>query len=54
MREGFACDVLYNGIDLFLQIFTSGLWISEVRNSGLTTIVDDERREQEMALTLFF
>lgn len=29
-REGFTCDRLYNGIGLCLQVFTSGLWISEV------------------------
>lgn len=54
MREGFACDGLYNGIELFLHIFTSCIWISEVHSNGLTTIVDDECREQEMALMLFF
>jgi len=54
-REGFASDGLCNGIDLFLQIFASGLWVSKVSNNGLTTIVGDEcRREQEMVLTLFF
>lgn len=51
MREEFACDGFYNGIDLCLQIFTSGLWIGEVRNNGSTTVVDDEYREQEMAIT---
>lgn len=50
VREVCACDGLYNGMDLCLQIFTSGLWISEAHNNGLTTIVDDEYREQEMAL----
>ena len=53
VREGFACDGLYNGIDLFLHIFTSCIWISEVHSNGFT-IVDDECREQEMALALFF
>lgn len=49
----FVCDGLCNGIDLFLQISASGLWISEVHNNGLTTRVGDEFREQ-MAFTLFF
>lgn len=46
-------DGFCNEIDMFLQILASGLWFSGVCSNGLTAMVGEECKEQEMALSFF-